>query len=298
MSNYTKQSIPESAIPRIAHCALMSCESTPQEWLTACRIGGKVSAEIKRQAALHTARYTSRRTMGVRMISRVEGRWSALVDQIIPVSRGAGAHAGAAVIQRDATIPSTSYDTYRGESPCKSYGYTTACSTATVRLPVGWEIVDEDHATVARRARWYARTPADRQERYMIRSRGAYGLRADRGWYIAGYHIEIADRARALRQAHTMIAARRAAQHERRAWLSLYGSELMSLEDSVAAGNCLVGSEGWARKWLGGRLTATISEVMRAGRRSGERRAELAARVAARRAERELDAQALMSAIA
>jgi len=303
---YHRQVIPQSAIPRIAYCARVSCESIPQEWLRACRISGKVAAEIKRQAALHAsraaARKTSRRTLGERLISRAEGRWSALVDQIIPYSRGAGTHAGAAVIRREEpmfrlTTPYTSYDTYRGKAPCKAYDYATACSTATVHLPVGWEIVEEDHATVARRARWHARTMADRQERYMIRQRGAYGLRANRGWYIAGKHIEIADRARALRQAHTMTAARRAAQAEQRAWLGLYGAETMTLADSVAAGNCRIGSEGWARKWLGGRLSATIAEVMRAGRRSGERRAELAARVAARRVKRELDALALMSAV-
>ena len=300
MSMYTKQAIPASAIPRIAHCTRID-SSGPLDWIFECRIATKVVAECRRQGEIAASRMRSRPPqiqIGMQMQRAAVRRWGKLLDALIPVSSGAGDHDASASIKRGISEPEYAYDTYRGAAPCKSYGHGTSCSTATISLPVGWEIADEDHATVARRARWHARTLEQRQERYIIRQRGSYGLKLVPGWYISGYHIEIADRRKAMRAAREMSAARRIAQVGERIAMRIYGREIMGIADSIAAGNCRTGSEGWARKHFGSRAEATIAEVLRAARVSGERRAELAARMAMRRAERELASLALLSAVA
>ena len=270
MNHYTKQAIPDSAIPRITRAR------------AAARLGDTLS-------------------IGQIMQERARARWSKYVNALIPPASGAGDHEADVEIARGATAPTaptTRYDTYRGKSPCKAYGYGTACSTATIVLPIGWEIAVEDHATVARRARWHAHTLAERQERHIVLQSGKYGLKLVRGWFLSGRHIEISDRARALRKAREMSAARRTAKAGAAGALHDYGREDMSISDSLAAGNCRSGSEAWARKYFGARTSATIAEVMLAAMGSGERRAEIAAKVAMRRADRELAELALMSAIA
>jgi hypothetical protein len=179
-------------------------------------------------------------------------RYESLIESLVPASAGAGKHDSAVVTAPTDKTPYVTIKRFEhwDKSLPKSYKYPTANSIVTLHVPRLCEVANEDGVIVVRQA---LRRGAP-GKRWVVKSCAPYSLKVVEGWCFGGRHIVARHnergRKRAMLEAAGMVVrARRLSlklAHPERVWLTI--------ETSVRGGNCRVGSEAWANRfvrWLG-----------------------------------------------